>query len=117
MHELSVTQSILDTVLRNAEAHGAARITSIRLSVGELNDLNREWIQRYFDYLSAGTVAEGATIAIARTPAGFTCHDCGTEFDVELSAVDSIRCPECDGRNCTLERGREFYIEDMEIEV
>ena len=115
MHELSVTQSILETVLRSATEHGAKRITRIRLAVGELSDLNEEWIQRYFDYVSADTIAAGARIAVERTPAGFTCHDCGHEFDVDLTTVERIVCASCGGTNCTLERGREFGIEDMEI--
>ena len=79
-------------------------------------DLNREWMQRYFDYLSRGTNAEGAVLNVRRTPAGFTCHDCGAEFDLELKTVERVACPDCRGTNCTLERGREFFIDDMEVE-
>lgn len=117
MHELSVTRSILDTVLRHAGENDAKRVVKIRLAVGEFNDMNEEWIQRYFDYLSVNTIAQGAKIEVFRTHAGFTCHDCGEEFEVDLAAVTGVHCPECGGTNCTLERGREFYIDDMEIEL
>ena len=50
MHELQVTESILDIVLRHAEANQVNKILSIQLKVGELSDLEDEWIQRYFDY-------------------------------------------------------------------
>ena len=115
MHELSVTNSIVETVLRYAEEHGAKRILTIRLGVGELSDMNEEWIQRYFDRLSNGTLAEEASIRIERIAPGFQCHECKTDFDMKL--VDSVRCPSCGGTNCTLERGREFFIEEMEIET
>ena len=117
MHELSVTNSILETVLKHANENGARRIARIRLGVGELSDLNGEWIQKYFDYVSADTIASGAIIEIIRTPAGFTCHDCDEPFDVDFSAISAVHCPTCNGTNCTLERGREFFIDDMEIEL
>lgn len=117
MHELSVTKSILDTVLSHAGNHGAKRIIRIRLAIGELHDLNIEWIQRYFDRVAADTIAAGAKIEAGKTPAGFRCHDCSHDFDIDLSTISGIHCPNCGGTNCTLERGREFYIDDMEITV
>ncbi len=115
MHELSVTNSIVDTVVRYATKNGAKRVSTIRLGIGELSDMNEEWIQRYYDKLSNGTVAEGAKIRIERIQPGFCCSDCQTDFDMQFT--DSVRCPSCGGTNCTLERGREFFIEDMEIET
>ena len=115
MHELSVTNSILETALRYAAENDAKRVSTIRLGVGELSDMNEEWIQRYFDKLSGGTLAEGAGIRIERIAPGFRCHECGTDFDMRFD--DSVRCPSCGGTNCTLERGREFFIEEMEIET
>ena len=115
MHELSVTNSIIETVVRHANENGAKRVTTIHLGIGELSDMNEEWIQRYFDRLSSGTLAEGALIRIDRIAPGFRCHECETDF--EMIFTDSVRCPSCGGANCTLERGREFFIEEMEIET
>ena len=117
MHELSVTNSILETVIKHAEANRAKRVTKIRIAVGELSDLNGEWIQKYFDYVSDDSIAAGASIEVTRTPPGFSCHDCDTEFDVDFSKESAVHCPGCGGTNCTLERGREFFIDDMEIEL
>lgn len=110
VHELQVTQSILDTVLEAARSNSLRSVSRIRLVVGELHELRQEWIQRYFDYLSEGSAAEGAKILVETIPAALGCLDCG--FEVQLH--DAARCPECRGANLSLVRGREFLIQEME---
>lgn len=117
MHELQVTHDILDTVLRSARDADALRVARIHLTIGELTGLRQEWLQRYFDYLSKGTIAEGAQILVRRIPAGFDCRDCNAQFDMDLMSTDRVRCPFCASTNCTLERGREFVVDEMEAEV
>jgi hydrogenase nickel incorporation protein HypA/HybF len=59
MHELPITESILKIVLKHAEMNSARKVITVHLQVGKLSDLEDDWIQRYFDYLSKGTIAEG----------------------------------------------------------
>ena len=75
MHELQVTHDILQTVLDYAGRNAVKKILTIRLLVGELNDFQQEWIQRYFDCVSKDSIAEGAAIAIEKVPAAFRCRD------------------------------------------
>ena len=58
MHELAVTKSILQLVLDETEKNQAKEILKIQLVIGEMRNLEEEWIQRYFDYISKGTIAE-----------------------------------------------------------
>ena len=115
MHELQVTQSILETVLAYARQNEVEKIFRIHLIIGVLNDFQREWIQRYFDYLSKGSPAEGAQIAVERVEPGFRCNTCGRRFEVNLRSMDRVRCPDCGEENVRLERGTEFFIRDMEV--
>jgi hydrogenase nickel incorporation protein HypA/HybF len=62
MHELAVTESILNVVLKNAEASQAKKVIAVGLRIGDMTELQDEWIQRYFDHLSKGTLAEGALL-------------------------------------------------------
>jgi len=55
--------------LKYAQECKARRVVSIHLQVGELRDVVEEWVQRYFDYLSEGTIAEGSKLVFKRTPA------------------------------------------------
>jgi hypothetical protein len=51
MHELQVTQSILEIILAYAQQNNVERVLRVHLTIGALNDFQGEWIQRYFDYL------------------------------------------------------------------
>ena len=84
MHELAVTEAILGVVLKNAEKESARRVRTVSLRIGELSDLKAEWIQRYFDYLARGTVAEEARIEVETTPPSFLCEECNFSFSLSL---------------------------------
>jgi hydrogenase nickel incorporation protein HypA/HybF len=114
MHELSVTESILKIVLKHAASNGVRQVKTIGLRIGRLSDLEDEWIQKYFDYLSRGTVAEGARIAIERTPIVLQCSGCMASFQWERPQLDDALCPECGGAGFQLLSGREYTIKEME---
>ncbi len=100
--------------MKYAEENRACRIVSIYLQVGELRDFTEEWMQRYFDYLSHGTVAEGGKIIIKRTPAAFECMECANNFKGDIRQ-DSILCPGCSSAKIKLISGKEFLIESIEV--
>jgi hydrogenase nickel incorporation protein HypA/HybF len=115
MHELPVTESILSIVLKHAEKNKVKRVVTISLRVGELSDLEDEWIQRYFDYLSKGTLAEGAKLEIERSPVVLQCGECGMSFHVNFREVKEVMCPQCSGRKNTLAAGREYFIKNIAV--
>lgn len=115
IHELAVTEGILSVVLEHAERNGAQRVLSISIVVGELRDIVEDWVQRYFDYLSRGTAAEGANIRIERSPAMCRCEDCGNLFNVNIWDSGRVLCPGCGGGKAVLESGREFYVKEIEV--
>jgi hydrogenase nickel incorporation protein HypA/HybF len=114
MHELPVTESILRIVLTNAEKNGVRRVIAVNLQVGRLSDLEDDWIQRYFDYLSRGTIAEGAKLRIERMPILVQCSACAASYGVEKAAIGDSACPACGHKGGRLISGREYFIKDME---
>ena len=116
MHELPITESILNIVLKHARANDVRKVKAIHLRIGRLSDLEDEWIQRYFDYLSKGTLAEGAKIEVERTPIVMKCNACSASYEWEASKMGEVVCPDCGGKSCTLISGREYYIKEMEAE-
>ncbi|MEN6320530.1 MAG: hydrogenase maturation nickel metallochaperone HypA [Syntrophaceae bacterium] len=115
MHELSVTESILNIVLKHAQTNGAEKILAINLRIGELSELVGDCIQHYFDYMSKGTIAEGAKIEVERSPIIFQCRNCQKTFEVSLRDTKDFTCVNCGGSNVSLLSGREFYIKDITI--
>ena len=67
MHELAITQSILDISLQAAQARHARRIRAIRLTMGPFSGAAPECVQMDLDVLAKGTMAAGAKLQ-ARPP-------------------------------------------------
>ena len=97
MHELSITQSLLDITLRHAQEAGASRVISINLVLGQLSSVVDDSIQFYWDIIAKGTLAEAATLTFERIPATFRCLSCSENF-VLTEQIDYI-CPHCGSGN------------------
>jgi hydrogenase nickel incorporation protein HypA/HybF len=115
MHELPIITNVLKLVIKQAETNKAQKVISISLTVGELRDLENEWMQRFFDFVSKDTIAIGAVLKIERSPVLFRCAECNESFPVKIREVKNILCPICNGGKVTLISGDEFSINQMEI--
>lgn len=116
MHELPITESILNIVLKHAAMNDAHKISAIHLRIGALSELEDEWLQKYFDYLSKGTIAEDAKLVIVRVPAKIQCRSCAYEYEAEKVMMAELVCPACGGKGGNLISGREYYIKEMEVQ-
>jgi len=114
MHELSVTQSILDIALRHAEQAGAERITAVNLVIGGLTGFVDDSIQFYFDFLTKETPAQGAQLNFERIEARVRCNDCAAEYAPPDSRLWA--CPQCESLGGEIIAGREFSVASIEIE-
>ena len=113
MHELSITQSILQIALEHAEKAGAKHIRRINLVIGELSGIVDESVQFYIDFVSKDTPAEGAQLVFKKLPARFRCRSCGNEF---TPRKDNWTCPACQSPGVEIISGREFYMDSIEAE-
>ena len=113
MHELAITEHILETVLPEAEKHGAGRILEIRLKIGELSGVLPDYLQRCFEVVREGTIAQDAVLSIESIPLKVRCEDCGYEGRIDRK---NICCPQCGGTALKITAGREFYIDSLVAE-
>jgi hydrogenase nickel incorporation protein HypA/HybF len=113
MHELSITQSLLDIALRHAEQANAQRISRLNLVIGELSSVLDESVQFYWDIVSQDTIAQGAELHFERVPGSLRCLGCGHVFP--LNGRD-YACPMCAGKQAIAAGGDEFRLESIEIE-
>lgn len=111
MHELPITQSLLEIALRHAG--DASRITQLNLVIGDLASVVDESVQFYWDIVSKGTIAEGALLHFERIPTHFQCQNCNRTFEPDGRAFD---CPECGSQQITLIAGKEFRLDSIEVE-
>jgi len=109
VHELAVTQNVLEIVLRHADNH---RIRRIDLVVGQLSTMVDDSVQFYWDIICRGTCAEGARLHFQRIPAQMRCTRCGTIFKLNGDFV----CPTCASAAAEVISGEEFYVDSIEVE-
>ena len=113
MHELPITQGLLELALEHASRAGGGRITGLYLTIGELSGVVDDSVQFYWDIISADTPAEGAELHFERIRLELECRDCERSFS---PATESYRCPRCDGVNVQVNTGSEFFLEAIDLE-
>ncbi|HUH96338.1 MAG TPA: hydrogenase maturation nickel metallochaperone HypA [Anaerolineales bacterium] len=114
MHELPVTQSILEISLRHAQQAGAKRITDLYLLIGQLSYVVDDSVQFYWDMIAKGTIAEGATLHFQRVPVEFLCLDCDRRYPVD---GENLACPRCGSTRVKVASGDEFRLESIDVET
>ncbi len=81
MHELSMAQGILDSVLENAEKNNAKQVTQVVIEIGRLAMLNPEQVRFMLGVLNEDTIAANAEFVIEEIPAQIKCKDCDFEWE------------------------------------
>jgi hydrogenase nickel incorporation protein HypA/HybF len=123
MHEMAVTQAMLDMALEHANGQ---RITDIYLQVGRMSLIVPECVEFYFEYLSRGTLAEGATLHFEIVPLEMTCLDCGRQADLSDWADDPPRAImvealargcQCGSNKLRVTGGTDFNMISLEVEM
>jgi hydrogenase nickel incorporation protein HypA/HybF len=113
MHELAITQSMLEVVLDQAKKAEAKRIERINLNIGELSGFVEESVQFYFDFLAKSTIAEGAILSFNKVPARVRCRSCNRTF--QPTELD-WSCPECGQTSIEITAGKELFVESIDVE-
>jgi len=113
MHELAVTQSILDIALRHATQASAKRITGINLVIGEFASIVDDSVQFYWDLLAKDTIAKGAQLRFERITGEMTCTNCHHSFHPKDS---EFACPSCGSQFVQITKGDEFRVDSIDVE-
>jgi hydrogenase nickel incorporation protein HypA/HybF len=114
MHELAVTESILNIATKHAAPANAVRVTDVHLVIGQLSSIVDESVQFYWDMIAEGTICAGARLHFQRKPATLKCLDCDQTYTLAGELTD---CPNCHGARIKVVAGEEFYVESIEIEA
>lgn len=120
MHELSMADAIVKTILDAAEKNQAEEILEVTIEVGKLTMLNPEQLKFLLDVLAENTLLEGAEIIIDEVPVEIKCHSCDYTGSTDLDDSDHylmiVKCPKCDERNIEIISGQECNVKNIRIE-
>lgn len=108
MHELSITQSIVSTVI---ERMRGAQIKRVKVEIGKLSGIVADSVQFCFEMAAVGTTLEGAHLEIVEPLGKGRCRDCGAEFDT----VEPLPLCDCGSADIELLGGQELRIREVEV--
>jgi hydrogenase nickel incorporation protein HypA/HybF len=113
MHEMALTESIVEILAEEGRKQGFARVRVVRLEVGAMAHVEPEALRFCFDAVSRGTLAEGATLDIIRLKGEGWCLDCGKTVPLDERFGP---CPDCGGRHVQMTSGDELRIQELEVD-
>ncbi len=93
MHEMALIQNILRTCLNAANSNHAKKIVLINLEIGDFTLVVESMLQRSFEIIQQGTLAESAQLVMIRSPGVIQCDDCHKSSEIWFNAVKSIADP------------------------
>ena len=110
MRELYAIQSVLAKALLSARESNK-RVRVLQIALGEISELNQDFIQKHWSELSQGTPAERARLHFRSIKAEVQCMACFQKYHT----VDGrIHCPYCGSYGAKILAGEEFYLESIE---
>lgn len=108
MHELAITQSVVDAVLERLPEE---RITVVSLSIGRLSGIEPDAVRFCFELVTAGTGLQGADLEIARPAGRAHCRRCDIDFTLDAPI---LLCA-CGSADVDVESGQELKIRSVQV--
>jgi len=113
MHELAVTESLLNLALRHAHQAEARRVADLHLGVGQLLSLVGDSVQFYWDIIGQDALCEGAGLHFRRVPAALLHLECQHAY---MLPGGFTACPQGGSDRVRAKAGEEFRLESTDIE-
>lgn len=112
MHELAVTQGIVDSVLEEMDRRGLERVDAVHLKLGRMTTFVPDCIKFYYEALTVDTPLKGSDIIVEEISVTGRCENCGREIEFE---EPFFICPECGSVDIDVMTGREILIDCLEV--
>jgi hydrogenase nickel incorporation protein HypA/HybF len=107
MHELALSESIVDTVVDYARRERIARVSRVVIEIGAAASVDPQALLFCFPIAAAETVAANAELIIHRIALQARCDACQTEYAPENLIT---ACPACGSFARTILSGRELRV-------
>lgn len=115
MHELSLMQSVMDSVRPVAEENHATKVVAVNLDIGEMTEVIEDVMEFAFGVLCEDDpLFEGAKLNMNFIKPRSVCKECGLEFEHDRF---HMTCPNCGAVGCRLIEGRDLHIASIEIDT
>jgi hydrogenase nickel incorporation protein HypA/HybF len=112
MHELPVTEQILEIALRHAKEANASMITDLYLVIGQWSSIVDDSVAFYWEIVTEETIAQGSCLHFRRLPTLLECEACKNQYH---PTEEVLACPECGSTAVKVLNGNEFYLEAIDV--
>lgn len=109
MHELSITQSLVEAVLEQTRERP---VTCVHVKIGRLSGILPDAMRFCFELITDGTPLAGAELQIDEPYGRARCRSCDTVFDLPDLV---LLCP-CGSADIEVTSGRELMATSVEVE-
>jgi len=116
VHEYSIVEGVLDSVIPAAEKAGADKLVCVRLRVGDMTEVMQESLDFMWGICceQRGPMVEGCRLEVEYVYPRSACLKCGHEFEHDRF---HLKCPECGSASTMLLSGRELEIASMDVDI
>ena len=113
MHEMSIANSIIETVQKELSQHPLAQAERVGVRIGQLAAVDASALQFCFEVLVRNTDLESLQLEIEIVPRRHRCTHCAGEFEVRDY---DFRCPSCKNFAPDCIGGDELELAFLEVE-
>jgi len=108
VHELAITQSVVDAVGEHA---AGARVSRVNVRIGKLSGVVPDAMRFCFELVTEGTALQGAELVIDEPTGNARCRSCGGRF----ALADLILLCPCGSADVEVTSGRELTVQSFEV--
>lgn len=109
MHELSITQEVVDQIVAKL---GDVPVRRVRLEVGRLSGIVPDAMAFCFELVTAGTGLEGAALEFDEPPGAARCRSCGAGFET----AEVLPLCDCGSADVEVTGGAGLRIREVEVD-
>lgn len=110
MHELSITQAVVDTVVDHLGPD--AEVVVVRLEIGKLSGVVVDSVRFCYDLVVEDTPLAGSRLEVDEPAGAGRCRACARRFDTDDPI---LLCPGCGSANVEVLAGEDLRIKSVEV--
>ncbi len=106
MHELSIAQAVVRTVLETVPGAGDGAVEAVEVTVGDLSGVAASALELGWQAATSGTPLAGAELLVRPVPTTVFCARC----DEVVTPDVGLACPACGEPSGDVRSGRELDV-------
>jgi hydrogenase nickel incorporation protein HypA/HybF len=112
MHEVSVIEEIVETVLVESAKYPDSTVESVSLKIGKLRQFVPEIMKFCYEVATKDTGLENSQLFLEEIPVRIYCRYCN--MTITLEEYD-FHCPDCNATNVEVISGNELILESIKL--